>query len=287
MTTTPRPPAAQAVHDTPASETPILQPPTDAGRRDDPRSIVSIRGGHFRAYWDDHIVGDHDCYHDADTALDDHERGLFESGLLDAPPAVIYARPADLAEFAPTWIGMPTPDTYPCPCLALTCETCLQAKPESAFVATLAAPLSSPVVCDAWLAPSATSADPDARVAATPQPLARTERHDLRFPAGAFNRDAWVCGDGHVFWVEVDHAPLTCPRCDTLAAVEPDAGGESLMACYHDDPVSFLARFDGWDHRVQAAVTRAAAAFLGESVGSVDQLWVDSREKIARMGSLS
>lgn len=61
--------------------------------------------------------------------------------LIDAPPAAIYACvAAPMAEFIPG-------DAPP----ALTCEQCVTAKPESAFTAALAAPLSTPAICDACL----------------------------------------------------------------------------------------------------------------------------------------
>lgn len=107
----------------------------------------------------------------------------------DYAPDATHARPAELAEivYAPPIepytcrvCGQPTGNPHgwcgcdyilgeePPPPPALTRETCLQAKPESAFTATLAAPLSSPVVCDACLPPSV---GPDARVGATARPF--------------------------------------------------------------------------------------------------------------------
>lgn len=63
-------------------------------------------------------------------------------------------------------------------------------------------------------------------------------------------------------------------------ALQENICGQYLNAAYCDDPAGFLARFDGWHPRTQAAATRAVAAFLGEPMGRVDEVWVTTREML-------
>jgi hypothetical protein len=112
------PAAASAISDMTTPEAPSVFVSSDAAGGDDPRAIVYNDHTHrFRAYWDDHIVGDCDCYHEAELALDDYELSLLQDGLLDYVPVSIYARPAELAEFIPAVIADPS-GLHDCPCRA-------------------------------------------------------------------------------------------------------------------------------------------------------------------------
>lgn len=57
--------------------------------------------------------------------------------------------------------------------------------------------------------------------------------------------------------------------------------GESLAYEYAKAPGPFLARFDALAAPRQAAITQAFAAFLGCDVSVVDELWVESRMRLA------
>lgn len=56
--------------------------------------------------------------------------------------------------------------------------------------------------------------------------------------------------------------------------------GEALAYDYCKAPRKFLARFDTFGAPRQAAVTHAVATWLGCEAGEVDQLWVESRERL-------
>ncbi len=100
---------------------------------------------------------------------------------------------------------------------------------------TLAAPLNSPVVCDACLA---TPASPVLAAPTAAPAFTRAPEHDLRPPAP--NADAWRCGVcHHIFWTGMGIAPLTCPRC------EHQARNPSLpigATCHCGAPIAYLVR---------------------------------------------
>ena len=54
--------------------------------------------------------------------------------------------------------------------------------------------------------------------------------------------------------------------------------GEALAYDYCKAPAAFLARFDSFGAKRQAAITHAVAAWMGKTAGEVDQLWLESRE---------
>lgn len=149
----------------------------------------------------------------------------------------IYARPADLVEFVPGAIGdAPADDPPPARQHATDteCACCDSVQPcyddGEAYICIDRAACQTRQV-----AAPATPASPDPATAPVATRFIRTERHDLRQPADRFDRDAWTCDTaGHVFWVEQGHTPLSCPRCDTLAAISPVAcpacGGAHLLA---------------------------------------------------------
>jgi len=179
---------------------------------------------------------------------------------LEAEPPAIYARPAEIVEFVPSVIADTPGETYACPC-----------------------ELHDALATDPNVATFAASAGPVALVGAMSAPLLTRAA-----PYDTVRADAWRCQRGHCTYVLTGHQPLTCIACEAGGDFEAanqsfqrDICGEFLMARYHDDPASFLAKFDGFHHRIQHAITRAVAAFLDEPIETVDTLWLESRVRLA------